>query len=189
GTLVTTFTSPAPPFNFRFGHSMAALGSDKVLIGALIGDTITSGIGPMYLFSTNGTLLTTFIPPSLEGSMDCSVAAVGSDGVLIGNPSGDLNAGGAYLFSANGALLTTFTNPAPAAGDQFGYSVAAVGLDRVLISAIYGDTGATDEGAVYLFSTNGTLLTTFTNPFPASLDEFGSSVAALGSDRVLIGAR
>jgi len=42
-------------------------------------------------------------------------------------------------------------------------------------------------GAGYLFSTNGTLLTTFTNPSP-SFDYFGSAVAPLGSDRVLIGA-
>src|SRR2546423_1347554 len=42
--------------------------------------------------------------------------------------------------------------------------------------------------AEYLFSTSGTLLTTFTNPTPGPGDRFGVSVAAVGSDRVLIGA-
>ena len=35
---------------------------------------------------------------------------------------------------------------------------------------------------------NATLITTYTNPTPATVDFFGRSVAAVGSDRVLIGA-
>src|SRR5437867_3147251 len=62
-----------------------------------------------------------------------------------------------------GFPLLTFTNPTPAVDDRFGYSVAAVGTDRVLIGAPLDDTGATNAGAAYLFSTNGALLATFTN--------------------------
>jgi hypothetical protein len=83
-----------------------------------------------------------------------AVAAVGSNRVLIGSPyddTGAVNAGAAYLFDGNGTLLTTFTNPASAASG-FGSSVAAVGTDRVLISAGSDDTGATNAGAVYLFN-------------------------------------
>jgi hypothetical protein len=85
-------------------------------------------------------------------------------------------------------LLTTFTNPTPASGDYFGRSVAAVGSDRVLIGAHGDNAGATDAGAAYLFSTNGVLLNTFTNPTPATNEYFGSSVAVAGTDRLLIGA-
>jgi hypothetical protein len=84
--------------------------------------------------------------------------------------------------------LTTFTNPTPAGLDDFGWRVAAVGSSRVLICAERDDTGALNSGTAYLFSTNGTLLTTFTNPTPAASDWFGVSVAAVGSDQVLIGA-
>jgi hypothetical protein len=80
------------------------------------------------------------------------------------------------------------TSPTPEGLDNFGISVAAVGVDRVLIGAQWDDTGATDAGAAYLFSTNGTLLTTFAKPSPAEGDRFGFSLAAVGSDRVLIGA-
>ena len=45
----------------------------------------------------------------------------------------------------------------------------------------------TNTGAAYLFSTNGTLLATLTNPTGATGDSFGTTVAAVGSDRVLIG--
>jgi hypothetical protein len=48
-------------------------------------------------------------------------------------------------------LLTTFTNPTPAANDIFGFSVAAVGSDRVLMGAGQDDTGAFHAGAAYLF--------------------------------------
>jgi hypothetical protein len=58
----------------------------------------------------------------------------------------------------------------------------------VLIGAASDDTGATDAGAAYLFSTNGVLLATFTKSTPAVSDWFGISVAAVGTERVLIGA-
>ncbi len=64
-----------------------------------------------------------------------------------------------------------------------------VGTDRVLISAPGDDLGATNAGTAYLFSTNGALLTTFTNPTPVTNDWFGKSVAAAGTHCVLIGSQ
>ena len=185
GTLLTTFTNPSPQNVQAFGFSVAAVGSDCVIVG-------TGGGGP-FLFTTNGTLLTTFTKPGSGtfGSYGTPLAAMGSDRVLIGAPydnTGASGAGSAYLFRTNGTLLMTFTNPIPATGDNFGQSVAAVGSDRVLISAIdYGGAKGTG-GAAYLFNTNGVLLTTFTNPTPATGDYFGWSAAAVGTTRVIIGA-
>jgi len=193
GALWTTFTNPTPAASDRFGSAVAAVGSDRVLIGAYLDDTGATDAGAAYLFSTNGTLLTTFTNPTpLAGDhFGSAVAGVGRDRVLIGalyDDTGATDAGAAYLFSTDGTLLTTFTNPTPATDDRFGWSVAAVGSDRVLIGADFDDTGASAAGAAYLFSTNGTLLTTFTNPTPATDGRFGCAVAAVGSDRVLIGA-
>jgi hypothetical protein len=97
------------------------------------------------------------------------------------------NGGAAYLFNTNGTLLTTFTNPTPATSDLFGWSVAAVGSTRVLIGAYQDGAGAFQAGSAYLFSTNGSLLTTITNPTPANQTWFAWSVAAVGTDRVIIG--
>jgi len=94
----------------------------------------------------------------------------------------------AFAQGAGFTLLTTLTNPTPAADDSFGYSVAAMGTNRVLIGVYTDDAGASDSGAAYLFSANGALLTTFTNPLPAAPNHFGVSVAGVGIDRVLIGA-
>ena len=99
------------------------------------------------------------------------------------------SAGAAYLFSIDGTLLTTFTNPTPALDDLFGSAVAAVGTNMVLVGAPGNDTGATNAGVAYLFNISGALLTTFTNPTPESDDNFGDAVAAVGTDKVLIGAR
>ena len=193
GTLSTTFTNPTPAASDLFGYAVAAVGADKVLIGAYLDDTGATDAGAAYLFSASGKLLTTFTnpTPAAYDYFGYAVAAIGADKVLIGAPFDDASAGAAgavYLFSTNGALLATFTNPTPFSNDDFGYAIAAVGADKVLIGAPFDNTGATDAGAAYLFSTNGALLTTFTNPTPAASDTFGYSVAGVGADKVLIAA-
>ena len=189
-TPLTTYGS-GPPGNF--GVALAALGNDRVIIGASGYSTGASGAGVARLYDTSGTQLTIFTNPAPAASdaFGISVAAVGSDRILVGaylDDAGAANAGSAYLFNTNGTLLTTIPNPTPASGEQFGFSVAAVGSSRVLIGAHLDTTGAKGSGSVYLFSTNGTLLTTITNPTPALNDGFGISVAVLGNDRLLIGA-
>jgi hypothetical protein len=55
----------------------------------------------------------------------------------------------------------------------------------VLVGAPFRGANA---GAVYLFSTNGALLTTITNPTPTMGDLFGWAIVMIGSDRMLIAA-
>jgi len=150
--LLKTFTNPtAAPFGL-FGGSVAGIGSDRVLIGA-------EGAAEAYLFSSGGTLLTTFTDPTSSGlGFGSAVAAMGDERVLIGDYNysashqGQLRQlGRAYLFATNGTLLTTFTNPNPSAVQAFGLSVAAVGSDQVIIGSVWKDTGAPDAGAAYLF--------------------------------------
>lgn len=193
GTLLTTFTNPTPEFGDFFGRTVAAVGSDKVVIGAQLDNAVVMDSGAAYLFSTNGTLLTIFNNPSPASNdvFGCSVAAVGADKVIIGaygDGTGATGAGAAYLFSTNGTLLTTFTNPFPALADNFGWAVSAVGTNTVLIGAPGDNAGANDSGSVYFFDLSGTLLTTITNPTPAGGDLFGAHLAAIGTNRVIIGA-
>lgn len=189
-TLSTTFTNPTPVSNDQFGSAVAALGTDRVIIGAVFDDTGATDAGAAYLFTTNGTLLTTFTNPipALNGNFGAAVAAVGTDRVIVGAyGGGGSGADGAYLFNTNGTLLITFTNPTPASQDHFGSSVASVGESMVIISAPHDNASVLYGGAVYLFSTNGTLIRTFTKATPAAFDYFGISVAAVGTDKVIIG--
>jgi hypothetical protein len=192
GTYSTPINHPNPEFDF-FGRAVAALDSDRILVGAYDTSIAMDNAGSAYLLSTSGALLSTFVKPGAanQDRFGISIAAVGPDKVLIGadgDDTGALDTGAAYLFTTNGTLVTVFTNPTPATADFFGYSLAAVGNDKVLIGA-YGDHfGANLGGAAYLFTTNRTLLATFNNPTPASGDRFGVAVAAVGTDKVLIGA-
>jgi hypothetical protein len=196
GTLITTFTNPTPAASDFFGYSVAAVGADKVLIGAHGDHFGANAGGAAYLFGTNRTLLTTFTNPTPASGdrFGIAVAVVGADKVLIGADRDDVPSGGgtdagvAYLFHVSGTLLATFTNPTPAVGDAFGSAVTGVGSDQVLIGTPGDNSGGNAGGAAYLFNTSGTLLTTLTNPTPASGDQFGIAVAAVGANNVLIGA-
>src|SRR6185436_762591 len=127
--------------------------------------------------------------PGVGDLFGLSLAVLGSDRVVVGASFDTIvgvATGSAYLFNTNGTLLTTFTNPAPSVADFFGNTVSAVGNDRVLITANSEDIGDVNAGVAYLFSTNGTLLVTITNPAPAIGDSFGFSATAVGNDRLVI---
>jgi hypothetical protein len=72
--------------------------------------------------------------------------------------------------------------PDPEFAAYFGQAVDAVG-DKVLI----GSPGSTSEprGAAYLFTTNGSLLTIFTNQ-PSDEKGFGTAVAGIGYNKVIV---
>ena len=118
-------------------------------------------------------------------------APVGADKIIIGAPGTDSktaqNSGAAYLFDLNGTLLTTFVSPVGAPDESFGILVTAVGIDRVLITALQDEESVvpTLAGAAYLFDLQGTLLDTFANPNPSIGDQFGVA-AALGTDALII---
>ncbi len=185
GSLIRTFQMPVPVWDGFFGYSIAAMGQNVVVGCAHTRD--------VYMFeASTGILLRTFVNPnpSFRDGFGWSIATVG-DNVLAGAWGDDTQGGDcgmAYLFDgATGGLIRTIHNPTPVAGDNFGYSVAAVG-DNVLISARQDDTGASNTGAAYLFDgSTGDLLHTFLNPAPEGNELFGCSVAAVGGN-VLIGA-
>jgi len=90
----------------------------------------------------------------------------------------------------SGSLQATLNSPIPAAGDQFGYSVAISG-DYAIVGAGWDDTGADNAGSAYIYVRSGTtwsLQSTLNNPTPAASDNFGYSVAISG-DYAIVGAR
>ena len=188
GDVMLTINNPTPAPNEEFGRSVAAFGTN-ILVGA---SGENNGVGVVYLLDgTTGERLLTINNPTPGGGdrFGWSVAAVGNN-ILVGTPFDDTGAtdvGAAYLFDGTtGTLLRTINNPTPANGDRFGYSVAAVG-SNILVGAPNDGTGASAAGSAYLFDgTTGALLRTINNPTPAIGDQFGWSVAAVGSN-VLVG--
>ena len=192
GALVTVFPNPTPATSDFYGVEVAAVGAN-VLVGALGDDTAFGGnAGAAYLFDRDGNLLHTFLPPTPGASFGASVTSLNLAAIV-----GDVGASAAYAFDGDpssptfGNLLVTFSDPNPGAGDNMGVAVAASG-GRVIAGDPFDDAGGTDAGAAYLFDMGGSLLATFVNPNPApgapgSFDNYGTSVAFLGSD-VLVGA-
>lgn len=179
---------PAVAVGDLFGNSISVIGTN-ILIGAPQNDPGASNAGSAYLFNSDGAILKTFNNPQAtqEGQFGFSVALQEGGNFLIGAPGNSSGAGAAYLFSPTGALLKTFENPTPDAGDQFGFSVATI-EGNIVIGAPNDDTGASNAGSAYLFSsTTGLPLQTYNNPAAGIDDRFGYSVDGLGNN-VFIGA-
>ncbi|MBI3737237.1 hypothetical protein HY256_12095, partial [Candidatus Sumerlaeota bacterium] len=192
GALLLTINNPSPTLDGRFGWAVADVG------GNLAVSATHNGSGKVYIFDgsltgTTNTPLVTISNPGTGGDFGISAAGVAGN-VLVGaylNSSSTIG-GQAYLFDGtSGSLILTINNPTPASSDLFGMSVAALGTD-LLVSAVFDDTGAANAGSVYLFDgsltgTTSTPLLTINNPTPGAGDEFGSSLASMGS-YVIIGA-
>ena len=184
GNLITTFGNPTPAIDDGFGLSVATLGTEHVLIGAHGDDSGGPSRGAAYLFAANGTLLTSFtnLPP-ISRSFGLSVIAAGTDKLLIGGESAV-----AYVHT-NGTLLGLYTNQVWPFIYRYGLQPIAAVAGSVLNGSALNDLGnANAVGAVNLFSIEGSLRLTITNPAPADNDRFGCSLAAVGNDCILVGA-
>jgi hypothetical protein len=192
GNFVRSIFAPAAgEFTFTaFGDSVGAQGSN-ILVGDTLEDTAGEDAGAAYLFEgATGNLLQTFFnpnpasPPFNRDFFGNSVAGFGND-VLVSAPREDLaadDAGAAYLFDGTtGQLLHTFLSPTPDVGDVFGSAITSVG-NNVAIAAAFDATAAVNGGAVYLFDSNGNLITTITSPNPVEFSQFGGALAAFGDD-------
>jgi len=150
------------------------------------------------LLSRGADALTYLKPTPVTGDeFGRSVAVIGSN-VLVGADYDDTQApenGVAYLFDGNtGTLLQTFLDPAPvgpvvAGYNYYGWAVGAIGND-----ALIGKPGLDlsfvlqNVGEVYRVDTTTTaIVQTYVNPTPSPNDDFGQSLATLGS-KVIVGA-
>ena len=135
--------------------------------------------------------------PAAGDQFGLSVAISGTL-VVVGSPfddTGATDAGSAYVYDLSSGTPTvpvaTLNNPGPAAGDQFGVSVAISGT-LVVVGANTDDTGATNAGSAYVYDlSSGTPtvpVATLNNPSPFANDQFGLSVAISGT-LVVVGAR
>jgi len=180
GQLIRSFNEPGPQSGDWFGVSVAAVGSDRIVVGTQKKDAGFTDAGAAYLFDANtGALLQTFTNPTTSIWFGAGVGGFGSN-VLVGSPVSLT----AHLFdSGTGALVRTFMSLPPGTGD-FGRSVAAMG-SNVLVGA----QGAQSGGAVWLFNgSTGAIIRAFVKPSPAPFDSLGYSMTPVVGQDVLAGA-
>lgn len=170
----------------QFGYAIARMQIGKqpgFIIGAPgADDGVTTDAGRAYVYfpsvkTPELVLENPAPPPSLESSyFGHSVAAVG-DSVLVGapGPPASGNGGRVYMFSATtGGLQRTFISPEPVAGEQFGYSISAIGRSDVVIGAPASSTG---NGRTYVFNLKKGTVVTLQDDDQGAGNSFGHSVA------------
>jgi hypothetical protein len=143
---------------------MATIGTN-VLIGAFAGDTPetddNAGIVYLYDVSTDPVTPIRDFQNSLPANNDQFGFAVtafedGIHAVISANldNAGATDAGAVYIYDvAQTSPIETLQNQPPINGDRFGTAIAASG-NNLIISAPFNNTGASNAGVVYLFSSN-----------------------------------
>jgi hypothetical protein len=189
GNVLHVIHNPDPDYMDRFGHSVAIVGT-KLIVGTPGEDQGGEQSGVIYVYDRDtGTLLDTIYnpAPTISGGFGNTLEPTGSQ-VLVGatwNEEATVKAGVVYLIDlGSGNVVQTFSDPDPAHGGEFGWSIAAAN-GRVCVGA--RGAIAQREGTVYLFDAgNGNLLHSFKSPQPVAQDRFGRSVAFV-ADKILVG--
>lgn len=162
-----TLPDPSPAAFDNFGNSVAISGG-RVVIGAPKKDTGATDAGSAYVYDlTSATpaspLITLTNPSPVANDLFGSAVAISGTRIVIGayfTDTGAANAGSAYVYDLATAIpavpVATLANPTPAAGDNFGFSVAIDGT-TVVAGAPFDDTSAVDRGAAYVFGSPLTL--------------------------------
>lgn len=180
-----------------FGYSVALSGT-RLVVGAPGDDAAASQAGGAYVYDLASATPAVPLAVLNRGSIASQdnfgqSVAVSGKLVVVGAPQTDTgapSAGSAYLYDLSSAVpnvpVLTLTNPTPAFGDEFGWSVAVSG-SRVLVGAVSDRIG----GSVHVYDlaspTPAAPFLTLTNPSPADAEHFGAAVALAGT-RVAVGA-
>ncbi len=148
--------NPTPEASDQFGLSLAIWGT-TLAVGAPRKDLGEFDAGAVYLFhAITGALNHTLVDAAPQAGGNFGGAIAMSDNLLVvGARRRDFplvdGAGSVDLFDATtGLLLRQVMNPAPAANDFFGWSVAT-GSNITAVGTPLVDGATTDRGAVSLF--------------------------------------
>ena len=147
-----------------FGIS-TAINGDTIVVGATLSYSSPSAGGAAYVFTRSGTSWSQqakLQSSDVENSDHFGISvAIDGDTMVAGaylEDTGGGRAGSAYVFTRSG---TSWSQQAKlqasdkAANVEFGVSVAIDG-DTIVAGAYKEDTGASDAGAVYVFTRSGT---------------------------------
>jgi cysteine-rich repeat protein len=173
-----------------FGTSVSA-NAGAIVVGA---PTDANKNGAVYMFDpqdvtcTNDVVCATLGAPvsGIESSrFGQSVAMAAGNVALVGAPSENAAVGAAYLRRPDSGVIPQIQNPEPSAGDQFGFTVAAVASDLLVAAPLQGTT---DTGKVFVFdNAENPPRVVLSKPVSATGDFFGAAIAGDG-DTVIVGA-
>ncbi len=198
---VLALPNPEPAGSDQFGSALAMSGN-RLVIGARLDDALAINSGSVYVYNLTGTSpeipwLTLRNPTPDIGDFFGRAVAIDGNVLVVGASSDDSSAvdgGTAYLYHLTSGTPTipvhVLSNPEPAVGDQFGYSVAVSG-PTVVIGALTDDHGGSDTGSAYVFDLTLPQPTlpalTLRHPQASPNSQFGVTVGIDGN-RIAVGA-
>jgi len=186
---------PAPPAEgAEFGQSLSLSLDGKILA---VGAPFAEPAGAAYIFEFDavhnlwqqqGMQLPTAGVPAPGAAFGYAVALSGNQ-VVVGAPLDRGEAGAAYLYTLAPAQgPKQLLPPDPTSGAQFGVAVAFDRMDDPSEKILVGARRANgDQGAAYLFSSDGLSSCTLSPPPLQPGDEFGFETAIRGGT-LLVGA-
>jgi WD40 repeat protein len=173
---IVTFTTPNLSQGSNSGASVAIDGQ-RIVVGTpgTNGEPASGGMAHVFdLSSETPTVPVANFPNPTPASSSyfANSVAISDSKVVVGayRDNSTASVGGtAYVYDLAGETPSTPTmilnDPTPAAGDEFGTSIAVSGT-HVVVGAPSDDTGAVDAGSAYLYDVSGDAspLVTFNKP-------------------------
>jgi hypothetical protein len=171
----------------RFGSSIA-VGTSKIVVGARLRDPNGSNSGSVYIYNIDGT-------GKIE--IDASDGVAGAEfgtSVAIDEKSGKIvvgapfhpGGGQAYIYNLDGTGEVILSPSELQTGDHFGYCVG-INNNKVYVSAAQYSHINDDEGAMFMFNTDGTNKKFVLSPEGVgSYRKFGNTFE-VSCDRVVVG--
>ncbi|MHB1308596.1 MAG: hypothetical protein ACYC23_16065, partial [Limisphaerales bacterium] len=196
GVSVAGTSVPRSSLSYYYGTALAAFPDGRLLVGA--GDAVASAsgtfyeVGNVYLHQPNGALLRSWPNPAGPTSQTFfgrAVAALPGDRLAASSREGF---GKVFIFDASQVAgpQVIITNPTPAELEIFGFALAPLGTDRLLIGD-HGDMEVLGKpGSVFIYDYSGNRLRTIRNPVEGDLGSanFGETLVAVDEHRFLVGA-
>ncbi|MEM7392792.1 MAG: hypothetical protein AAF492_10625, partial [Verrucomicrobiota bacterium] len=190
-----TLTHPESSGVGRFGESVAVIGGGRILVGAPF-DTVDGAIraGRVFMFDANGTHLMTLTNPvtTVFARFGHRVIGLGPDRFVVtarDNVTGSTSSGSIFIYDLAGQLIRQVDNPRGPTQGRFGSSVAALDDSRFIVGAEHESQGfLNDAGAAWLLDRRGQVLAGIHPPVPAVNDFFGTAVAGIDGNRILVTA-
>lgn len=195
-TPILDIPNPVPHYGANFGRNLMVTDDGMIMTGAWHAPVNgVEHIGIAYMFnSQTGEIVHQYDLPEPQPVTGFGAFVWASDSrvavsAYYKDDDSFTSSGKVYLYDrAGGQLELTIPNPSPAEYDIFGYGLGSLG-DKMIIGSRADDTVGYNTGAVYIFnSQTGDVLKTIYCPTPTTEDNFGYTVAGIGTDKIAVGA-
>jgi len=188
--LVTTLQAPSPLAYETFSYSIDVWG-DTIAISSMTSVEDIENAGKVYIFDSEGVLLTTIQSPEPEimAAFGCKLCLY-RDILLVTeclkDDQGFVDAGVVHIFDSEGDFLRTIHSPSPINGGLLGCSIDA--NDEFILVGESGDwtSRPIDNGSVYVYNREYELVETLHSPDHQERTYFGIPVAING-DHIVVG--